>query len=377
MPEATSLVGRASIRLGYVGCGYMAQQVHLPNFASIPDCQLVALAEVRQDLGHKVQARYTIPRLYRDHHELIADADVDAVGLSAAFAIQGEIARDCLAAGKHVFMEKPMAISVAQAQRLLEAAHSSGARLMVGYMKRYDAGNLLAHQTIAGWRASGEAGRVTYARAHGFGGDWTAGIDVPLETSQEPMPTAPMEQLLPEWLPPEWGKAYVGYLQQYTHNVNLLRFLLDAGDRITVRHVDLDPDGYTGTVTLAFDGIRATLETGSVRFHRWDEHTQVYFERGWVHTWAPPLLQRNTVAEVEIYRSDPAGASGSLGTASVQHTITRPIPEPRWSWAYKREAQHFIQCLRTGEPFMSSGEDTLTDARIFEEIYRQWLKRYG
>ncbi len=366
MTTATDLRGHDRVRLGYVGCGMMAQSVHLPNFSSIPGCELVALAEVRQDLGRKVQARYRIPRLYRDHRELAADPQVNAVGLSAAWALQGEIARECLAAGKHVFMEKPMAISVAQGERILAASRETGARLMVGYMKQYDAGNLLVRDTIAGWRATGEAGEVTFARNHGFGGDWTAGIDVRVETSDEPMPPSPTEENLPEWLPSESGRAYVGYLQQYTHNVNLLRFLLDAGNEASVRDVDLDPDGYTGVVILDLDGVRATLETGSLRYHRWDEHTQVYFERGWVHTWAPPLLQRNTVAEVEVYRSDAEGLSG-------RHTLTRPIPEPRWSWAYRREAEHFIECLRTGQSFASSGEDTLTDVRVFEEIYRRWL----
>jgi predicted dehydrogenase len=313
-----------------------------------------------------VQARYAIPRLYRDHRELAADPEVDAVGVSAAWALQGEIARECLSAGKHVFMEKPMAISVAQAERILAAARETGARLMVGYMKRYDAGNLLARDTIAAWRASGEMGGVTFARNHGFGGDWIAGMDAPLETSDEPMPPAPTEEHLPAWLPPERGRAYVSFLQQYTHNVNLLRFLLDAGDRVGVRHIDLAPDGYTGVTVLDVGDVRATLETGSVAYHRWDEHTQVYFERGWVHTWAPPLLQRNTVAEVEVYRNDGEGAS-------ARHTLTRPIAEPRWSWAYRREAEHFVECLRTGQPFASSGEDTLTDVRVFEEIYRRWL----
>jgi len=46
------------IRLGYVGCGFMAQKVHIPNFRAIPDCELVALAEVRTDLGRQVQARF-------------------------------------------------------------------------------------------------------------------------------------------------------------------------------------------------------------------------------------------------------------------------------------------------------------------------------
>jgi hypothetical protein len=98
--------------------------------------------------------------------------------------------------------------------------------------------------------------------------------------------------------------------------------------------VDLDEDGQTGVVVLRVGGVRCVLESGRLRYHKWDEHTQAYFERGWMHTWAPPLLLRNAVAEVEIYRSDEAsrgGAAGELGQMGVEHTITRALPEPRWS----------------------------------------------
>jgi predicted dehydrogenase len=363
--------------VGYVGAGNLAQRVHLPNFASLEGCRLVALAEVRRDLGEPVRRRLHIPKLYPTHRELAADPEVDAVAVSAPFARQGEIARECLLAGKHVFMEKPMAVSLAQADRILDAERRGGARLMVAYMKRYDAGNELAHATIARWRRSGELGRPCYVRAHGFGGDWQAGLDTPVERSAAPPPApAPDEAaLLPAWLPSEQHARYLGYLQQYTHNVNLLRYLLDAGDDARVRLVDLDDDGYTGIAVLSVAGVRCLLETGRLRHHRWDEHTQVYFERGWVHTWAPPLLQRSAVAEVELYRSDEGGAPGALGEGGVQHTITRALPEPRWSWAYKREAEHFVECLRTGVPFRSSGADTRTDVRLFEELYRLRLNR--
>ena len=59
-------------------------------------------------------------------------------------------------------------------------------------------------------------------------------------------------------------------------------------------------------------------------------HSQLYFENGWIHTWAPPLLLKNTPAEVEIYR------------AGEEQELTRPIPKPAWTWAYHREAEYFI-----------------------------------
>jgi predicted dehydrogenase len=354
------------VRLGYVGCGFMAQKVHLPSFSSLPGCRLVALAEVRQDLGQKIQARYGIPKLYASHLELADDPEIEAVAVSAAYALQGQIARDLLRRGKHVFMEKPMATTVAQAEEILAAEREGGGRLMVGYMKRYDAGNECARAAIRRFRESGELGEVVYARNHGFCGDWVAGLDVPMEKSDAPMPSAPT--VVPDWLPENRAGAYLGYLQQYTHNVNLLRWLLvgeDSAAEVRVRAVDLNPDGYTGVVILDIGGVRATLETGSLSHYRWDEHTQVYFRHGWVTTWAPPLLLRNQPAEVEVYR------------AGETQEFTRPIPKPGWTWSYKREAEHFIEGVRAGTPFRSSGQDTLTDVRLFEEIYRSFLKQQG
>jgi predicted dehydrogenase len=351
------------IRIGYVGCGYMAQKVHIPNLSAIPQCELVALAEVRQELGRKVQARYRIPKLYPHHQAMLADTDVEAIAVSAAFAVQGQIARDALLAGKHVFMEKPMAVSLEQADAILEAGRQSGKRLMVGYMKRYDAGNELVKDRIEAFRASGELGPITYARNHGFCGDWTAGIDVPMLQTDELKPDAPAAG--PSWLPSQYLNPYLGYLQQYTHNVNLLRWFLDAGDDVQVRAVDLDDDAYTGITVLDVHGTRAVLETGRVSHYRWDEHTQIYFRDGWIKTWAPPLLLKQVPAEVEIYR------------AGETQTFARPVPQPAWSWSYKREAEHFVHCLQSGEAFRSSGEDTRTDVRLFEEVFRMHLQQRG
>lgn len=351
------------VRIGYVGCGFMAQKVHLPNCRAIPNCQVLALAEVRQDLGRQVQSRLGIPKLYADHQAMLADPELDAIAVSAAFTLQGEIARDALLAGKDVFMEKPMAVSLHQADAILAAEQQSGKRLMVGYMKRYDAGNELVKAQLEDFQANGALGAITYARNHGFCGDWIGGLDTPMDRSNAPLPTAPT--IGPEWLPKEFLKPYVDYLQQYTHNINLLRWFLNAGDDVHVRVVDLDDDGYTGIVIFDMAGVRAVLESGRISHYRWDEETQIYFQHGWVKTWAPPLLLKQVPAEVEIYR------------AGEEQVFSRPIPQPTWTWSYKRELEHFVECLQTGAPFRSSAADTRTDVRLFEDIFRIYLQQRG
>lgn len=351
------------VRLGYVGCGFIAQHIHLPNFAGLRDCQLVALAELRPELGRKVADHYGIPTLVTSHQELIDNPDVDAVAVSADYVVQGEIAADLLAAGKHVFMEKPMAVSMKQAQVILAAAERGGGRLMIGYMKRYDPGNILTRDTVRKWRQSGEKGRLLYLRNHGFTGNWTAGRDTSsIISTTEPMPPKPRDHAAPDWLPTEAISSYIGYLQQYTHNINLARFLLDASaDKLKVKTVDLDSDGMTGVVIFDMDGTRVVVESAQTKFHGWDEHTQVYFERGWVHAHSPVLFANPGQPRVEIYEG---GESPSY---------SYPIPTPIAAWHFREEAQHFLDALRSGESFHSPGTDALTDVTLLETIYRKHL----
>ena len=350
------------VRMGYVGGGFLAQHTHLPNFATLEGCRLIALAEMRPHLARQVADRYRIPTVYGSHLDLAADPHVEAVGVSAAFAQQGEIAADLLRAGKHVFMEKPMAVSVAQAERILQAARTGNARLMVAYMKRYDPGNQLARETIGRWRAEGERGHLIYARNHGFCGNWLNSLDsTRMIRTDEPAIPASYREHLPSWLPEAEAAHYIGYLQQYTHNINLLRFLLGTGDAARVRNVDLDLDGMTGLVTLDLDGVRSVIESGSTAFHSWDEHTQVYFQKGWIHVWSPSLFASPAQSRVEIYEG---------GDNAGYHY---PVVEPQTAWHYREEAAFFLRALRSGEPFLSGGEDTLTDIRLYEEIYRRYL----
>jgi predicted dehydrogenase len=354
------------IRLGYVGAGFLAQHVHLPNFSSLSGCQLAALAERRPDLATRVAERFGISKVYADHSQLAQDPDIDAVAVSADYAGQGEIATDLLQAGKPVFMEKPMAVSLRQGERILEAERKGKARLMVGYMKRFDPGNRLVRDLVRAWRDDPSKGKLLYVRSHSFCGNWIAGLDTSgFIRSNEPLIPTPIDELLPPWLPKEFQKGYIAYLQQYTHQVNLFRFLLDARDRedVQVESVALDEDGYTGIIILKVRGTRCAIESASTRFHGWDEHTQVFFEGGWIRSAPALLFFRPSFNEIEVYE---AGEQGGYRYPSA------PVSQ---SWHYQEEAKHFLRCLRDGTEFDSPGKDSLIDVGVFEAIYQQFIRR--
>ncbi|MCX7992961.1 MAG: Gfo/Idh/MocA family oxidoreductase [Fimbriimonadales bacterium] len=348
------------IRLGYVGAGYMAQAAHLPNFTALPDCEVVALAELRPQLGERVAQRFGIPRLYRHHTELLADPDIDAVAVSAHFSHQAQVAEDALRAGKSVFMEKPIALNAARAERLLHAEQESGARLMVGYMKRYDAGWELAKRLVDEYRQTGAIGDLFFVRLRCHYHEWTRGDSSRLIDTGEPYPPADTET--PDWLPPEYQEAFVNFTQLYCHHVNLLRWMLGEEAEWRVVAVDLDSDGMTGAVVLRIGDVCVVMETGAQRSMRWDEHLHLDFRRGWIRVDAPQLMVRNTSAQVEVCATDNGMEQRRL------------FPPDYWSWSYQREAQHFIECLRTGAPFRTPGRDAFKDIELIEAIYRHWLQ---
>ncbi len=341
------------VRIGFVGCGYMGQVAHLPNFLAADDCEVVALAELRPRLRELVAQRYAIPRTVASHAELAQAEDIDAVVAIAPEDLNERIACDLLGAGKPVMIEKPMAPSLAAARRMVEAGRAGDAHLMVGYMKRYDDGVREARRLIDRWRESGELGEVTFARGHCFCGGWQAGLGGHITTEEE----YPQIQRtpLPSWLPEEASGDYRRLNNVFCHNVNLLRHLLSSP--LEVKHVDMS--GPTWMVLLDGGGFPVSLEMGRLDAHAWEEQTRVYFEGGWIEVETPPPLLRNVPATVTVYRG------------GEEPQLRRPIAP--WTWAFENEARHFLECVREGKEPLSSGEDSLRDLELIEAIARQGL----
>ncbi|HMN27750.1 MAG TPA: Gfo/Idh/MocA family oxidoreductase, partial [Caldilineaceae bacterium] len=213
------------VKIAFAGVGYMGQVAHLRNYVNRDDCQVVAIAEPRPELAHKVAQLYGVPKIYHDHRELITDPDVQAVVASQPHLRNGHLAIPLLRAGKYVFIEKPMAGSSQEAAAIQQAAEEGGAQVMVGLMKRHDTAVLAARARLQELSASGELGRLTRIQAHCFGGDWIHDALPPLST-QEGVPDDPeFKPVYPGGLDAEAGKQFQNYLNIMAHNFNLVRFL--------------------------------------------------------------------------------------------------------------------------------------------------------
>ena len=353
-PNREQTVGSSSnerIRLGFVGAGFMGQLVHLPNFTEMAGCEVVALADRRPRLARLVADRYGIPGVCGSHEELCADASIDAIVQITSDDAHAPVAIDALNAGKHVYLEKPMATNLSDAHRMVEAAERNGRQLMVGYMKRFDTGVEMARSIIDELKSSGELGTITHARGHCFGGDWICNAGKAIRTD-EPYPE--IEARPPEWLAEGRVRDIYAFNNLYCHNINLMRYLL--GEVRELRFAALD--GPARLMVFAMDGHDAVLELGRVTANFWDEGVKVYFEDGWVEIHTPPPLLRNVPARVSVYK---AGA--------IQEHAQPQAPR---DWAFRRANAHFVACIQSGATVRSSGADSIHDQGLLEEAYRRF-----
>ena len=115
-----------------IGCGYWGPNL-LRNYMELPQAQVTWVCDSRLEALEKAVVRYPSLRVTEEFGDVLADPDVDAVIIATPISTHHAIASAALAAGKHVFVEKPIAASVAQAEELLELAEATGLTLMVGH----------------------------------------------------------------------------------------------------------------------------------------------------------------------------------------------------------------------------------------------------
>ena len=138
-----------TIRVGVVGCGGIAQSQHIPGYMRTADVEVAALCDVNEALLNQVGDQYNVPLRTTDYAELVARPELDAVDICTAPDSHFAIAMAAIHQGKHVFCEKPLALSYAEARQLYEAAQAAGLVTGIGFVHRVTPAARLAHQLIS------------------------------------------------------------------------------------------------------------------------------------------------------------------------------------------------------------------------------------
>ncbi len=159
MAQAVVVQGR-KVRYGVVGIGWISQTAFLPGVEHTGNSEVVAFVSGHEEKAARVGEKYGVSALYsyEEYDDLLASGTIDAVYLATPNFDHVDLAVRTLEAGLHLLLEKPMAVSVAQCEQIIEASKTSGAKLMVAYRLHHEIGTLNAFEVAR----SGKLGHLRY-----------------------------------------------------------------------------------------------------------------------------------------------------------------------------------------------------------------------
>jgi UDP-N-acetylglucosamine 3-dehydrogenase len=135
------------LRIGVIGLGWFGE-IHCETIVGIPNLELAALCTRRPDRLAEQAKKFGVNKTFTDYRAMLADKDIDAVSIVTMWDQHTEPAVDALAAGKHVFLEKPMASTVADCHKIMAAAAKSKGILQIGHICRFNPRYRMAKQAI-------------------------------------------------------------------------------------------------------------------------------------------------------------------------------------------------------------------------------------
>ncbi len=152
------------LRIGIIGCGGIANGKHMPALKRLGDVEMVAFCDIVKERAEAAAKYYGTEdaKVYTDYRELCEQKDIDVVHVCTPNNAHADPSIYAMENGKHVMCEKPMAKTVADAKRMLDAQAKTGMKLTIGYQNRYRADSTYLKSACE----AGELGEVYYAKAH-------------------------------------------------------------------------------------------------------------------------------------------------------------------------------------------------------------------
>jgi len=151
-----------AVRIGIIGCGKITERASLPNIKNYPKASVTCLCDIEVEKAREKKKTFGLDgaEVTADWKKLVTRRDVDAVFVNTPNYLHGEMAVGAAENGKHVLVEKPIAISAKAADAMIAAAKDAGVSLMVEQTQRFDP----VHQAAKKFIDSGRLGRINTIR---------------------------------------------------------------------------------------------------------------------------------------------------------------------------------------------------------------------
>ena len=347
------------VRVGIVGCGEVTQILHLPSLRQLTDLfEVTVLCDVSQDVLDSVGKQWQV-ETRRNYRDVLERDDVDAVLVANPHAYHSEVVVAALGAGKHVLVEKPMCITLAEADTIIAAQRASNLVVQVGTMRRYADAFVRACALVKALPS------VKLARVHDVIGDNSLfiretsrvvrGTDVPgelIETGRALERRKVQEAV--ESHDPVLHNAYRTLLGLSSHDISAMRELLGTPQGVLYAAAR-DGGGY---LTAAFDysDFVCHFEIGVNRIADFDAHIEVYSDAHILRVQYNTPYVRNLPVELFVTETDAENA-----------TVKRAL-HPAWNDPFVAEWRAFYNSVQTGTPSKTDAVDFRQDLELFGQM---------
>jgi predicted dehydrogenase len=321
-----------SVRWGILSTADIGVRKVIPGILKAARCEVAAIASRDAETAGSVAARLGIPKAHGSYEALLADPDIDAVYIPLPNHLHPEWAMAALRAGKHVLCEKPLAMTAADAQRMVDVAHETGRHLMEAFMYRHHPTWLAAMDAIEG----GRIGTLTAVQS------WFSYFN------DDP---ANIRNIV------EYGGGALFDIGCYSVNLSRMVF---RGEPTRVQ-ASLRRDPATGVDVLTsgildFAGGIATF-TCSIRSES-DQRVDIYGTTGRISIQIPFNIPPDRPTRVFLI------AGGDPPVAPDTEVVEFPTADP-----YTAEFEHFAAAVLDGGPTPVPPEDAVANLRVVEQIF--------
>ena len=334
-----------TIRWGIIGLGDIAENNFVPALAKAADAQLVSVFSRSADKGRAFIAKHNVPRAYDSLDKILADPQLDAVYIASPNALHADHAVAVARAGKHVLCDKPMALSVADGERMIRAAEEHRVKLGVAYRQRYHT----AHEEARRRVQSGVLGEIQLIKAQNFVGG-----------------ARPYWPKMPGWRNDLALAGSGSIVAQAVHSVDLLRYLTDS-EIVEVRCItdEYAPSRVVEECTVSIfkfaSGALGHVASGAI-VPRSDNDAVLYGSMGKISCLG--TLGRNEPGRVQQV----VVASGAL-------EVRLPFPDDTMITRTTRLIEAFNRSIMHNEPTQMSAQNGMQMIRIADAMLQS--SRHG
>lgn len=149
-------------RWAIVGASGFAEETCVPTLLDAPEAELIGCCGSSPASGRRIAETYGLRKSFDAFEELVADLDVDAVWIASPTGLHADHAIGLMRAGKSVLIEKPLALTLADAELVRHAADQTGTKAAIGFHQRFKTAHVRAREAIG----AGLLGRLAYVRCH-------------------------------------------------------------------------------------------------------------------------------------------------------------------------------------------------------------------